>query len=357
MIYSPPPITNKFRDRLRHLDELRATLGSRLSVALPWTGQLRRSAQAEAFSSSTAIEGFIVPEGRSMEVVGGAGGEPATEGEKALACYAHAMDHVATLARDPGFGWSERIVLDLHFEACRFQRDRSPGLFRDGPISVTAPDGGGIAFTGPEASDVPGLVGEVAEHLADAHEETHVVVEAAMAHLNLVSIHPFEDGNGRISRIIQSLVLAREGVVSPEFGSIESHLARDTPGYYAALMEVQGGGYSPHRDASPWVEYCIEAHIQRATAEIDRLDQAGRRWGLLEELAASKRWDDRTVIALEQALAGVTRRSQYAGEADVSPATAGNDLARMSDAGLLERVGQGRNTSYVPTPELRRLVS
>ena len=53
-----------------------------------------------------------------------------------------------------------------------------------------------------------------------------------MAHLNLVMIHPFEDGNGRMSRALQSLVLARDHIVAPEFASIEEYLGRNTPAYY-----------------------------------------------------------------------------------------------------------------------------
>lgn len=50
------------------------------------------------------------------------------ENREAVACYARAMDHVGTLATDPSFRWSERVILDLHFDACYFQRDKDPGL-------------------------------------------------------------------------------------------------------------------------------------------------------------------------------------------------------------------------------------
>ena len=51
------------------------------------------------------------------------------------------MDHVGTMAIDPSFRWLDRVILDLHFDACHFQRDKDPGLWRTGPIGVTAPDG------------------------------------------------------------------------------------------------------------------------------------------------------------------------------------------------------------------------
>jgi len=62
-----------------------------------------------------------------------------------------------------------------------------------------------------------------------------------MAHLNLTMIHPFSDGNGRMARCLQSLVLARGGKLSPEFLSIEEYLGRNTPSYYQVLSAVAQG--------------------------------------------------------------------------------------------------------------------
>jgi hypothetical protein len=93
----------------------------------------------------------------------------------------------------------------------------------------------------------------------DGDLDAHLIVRAAMAHLNLVSVHPFRDGNGRISRIVQSLVLARGGLPAPEFVSIEEYLAANTPAYHAALGETQGGTYQPERDAMPFVRFCVTA--------------------------------------------------------------------------------------------------
>jgi Fic family protein len=69
---------------------------------------------------------------------------------------------------------------------------------------------------------------DVVGWLREGDLDAPVVVRAAMAHLHLVSVHPFGDGNGRIARIVQSLVLAREGLLSPEFASIEEYLGKHT---------------------------------------------------------------------------------------------------------------------------------
>ena len=85
-----------------------------------------------------------------------------------------------------------------------------------------------------------------------------------MAHLNLVMIHPFKDGNGRMARALQTLVLAREAILAPEFSSIEEYLGRNTPAYFDVLGQVGGGKWQPERDARPWVRFVLTAHYRQA---------------------------------------------------------------------------------------------
>lgn len=347
MLYETP--RNSRIDALdEELESLKVVLRQGLDQPRPWTLPLRRQQQARSWASSIRIEGFELSETRAGELVGDASDVVAgDQNEKAFLAYVRAMEHVSTLAVDPWFEWSERVILDLHFDACGFQKDRHPGLARTGPISVTSPTGG-IAYTAPDASEVRHLMKEFTMSLADDHSGS-VAVAAAMAHLNLVSIHPFEDGNGRISRIIQSLVLAREGILAPEFGSIEQYLAAHTDQYYGVLTEVQGGAFNPTNDAAPWVEFCLQAHIDQARVRIDLIEAAARRWERLEWLVAKRGWDERFVIALEQALAGSIDRATYVRKAGIANPTASNDLRRMVDVGMLEVTGAGRATAYRPT--------
>jgi len=275
----------------------------------------------------------------------------------ALSCYARAMDHVGVMSGDPTFRWDERVVLDLHFDACYFQKDKDPGQYRRGGIEVTNPEGGQPAYVGPAAAEVPGLMGEVIGWLDRGDPDEHLVVRAAMVHLHLVSVHPFRDGNGRIARIAQSLVLARGGLLAPEFVSIEEYLGGHTASYYATLQAVQGGTYRPERDATPWVRFCVAAHLEQARMRLEQLAEVGRRWAYLEALVERRGWPDRLVIALEQSLFRGTERAAYASEADVSDATASGDLRRLLDAGLIVRRGRGRTTRYVASDVLRRDLS
>jgi Fic family protein len=346
VISATPTISSELQAQLEELDKLRGALGHEVGRAAPWIGALRRQVRASSVEGSTSIEGFSVAPGEAVALVSGDQQvDPEDENRQAVACYARAMDHVGVMAADPSFAWSDRVILDLHFDACSFQRGESPGRWRTGPVGVTGSDGR-IVYQAPEADEVPNLMAEVVDWLQNGDRDAHVVVRAAMAHLHVVSVHPFRDGNGRISRIVQSLVLAQEGLMSPEFGSIEEYLGQHTSDYYTALNEAHGPTYQPDRDASNWVAFCVKAHLAQARKRLTQIKDAAARWTRLEELVKSRNWPDRLVIALEQSLMGDSDRAAYATEAGVSPATASADFRRLLDAGLVKQEGRGRSVRY-----------
>lgn len=358
MLFVNPSVSEPLKRQLAELDRLRERLGTSTATGGPWLGSLRRQVRAATAESSIEIEGFSVPEDEQVPLASGEQTpDPSDEDRMALACYARAMDRVGVMAGDPVFRWDHRVILDLHFDACYFQRDKSPGLYRQSGIEVTSPDSGPPAYVGPPGDDVIPLMDEVVAWLEAGDGDSHVAVRAAMAHLHVVSVHPFRDGNGRIARIVQSLVLAREGQLAPELGSIEEYLRRNTQAYYDVLRKVQGGKYQPGRDASAWVRFCVQAHIEQARRCLAQIAEAGERWTRLERLVERRGWPDRLVIALEQSLFQGTDRAAYAAEADISFPTASGDFRRLLDAGLVDQHGRGRSTRYVASPALRRELS
>lgn len=355
MIYRTPRLDDALKDEVAAFDALRDELGDRAGVAGRWLGALRRQWRAASAESSIEIEGFHVPEEETLAVASGSEPtDPPDEDRMALSCYARAMDHVGVMADDPVFRWSDRVLLDLHFDACYFQKDREPGQYRRHGIEVTSPNGAAPAYVGPPAEHVPPLMEEIVAWLEHGDPDSHLIVRAAMAHLHVVSVHPFRDGNGRISRIVQSLVLARGGLLAPEFVSIEEFLGSNTSAYYAALQAVQGGSFQPERNAMPFVRLCVEAHISQARRRLRQLAEAGARWAYLEKLVEQRNWPDRLVIALEQSLVQGTDRTAYVAEADVSGPTASSDLRRLLDAGLISQRGRGPATRYVASEHLAR---
>lgn len=356
-LYGTPHPDGSLRAELSKFDELRDELGAEAGRDGRWLGALRRQWRAAAAESSIEIEGFRVPPEERQEIAAGAAPADPTDADRmALACYARAMDHVGVMAADPAFTWVERVVLDLHFDACHFQKDKEPGRYRQRDIEVTSPGGGPPAYLAPPSEQVPALMSEVLSWLDRGDADAHLIVRAAMAHFHVVSVHPFGDGNGRLSRIIQSLVLARGGLLAPEFVSIEEYLGGNTTAYYAALQQAQGGSYQPERSAMPFVSFCVEAHVAQARRRLRQLDEASARWAYLEQLVGRRSWPDRLVIALEQSLFHGTDRTAYATEADVSAPTASSDLRRLLDAGLISQRGRGPSTRYLASEQLAQEV-
>ena len=189
-----------------------------------------------------------------------------------------------------------------------------------------------------------------------------VPIAAAMAHLNLAMIHPFSDGNGRMARCLQTFVLATDGTLSPGFASIEEYLGRNTLAYYDVLAEVGQRSWSPHREAGPWVRFCLTAHYRQATTLLSRVRETEALWDRCEQVAASHRLPDRTVGALCDACHGWRlRRPLYmktvlrsTGE-EIAAASATRDLSAMVTAGLLVPSGEKRGRTYRGTEVLRSL--
>jgi Fic family protein len=122
---------------------------------------------------------------------------------------------------------------------------------------------GNTVYEGPDWQLVPALIGELVTQINRDEQVVSFAVLAAMAHLNLTMIHPLRDGNGRMARALQTLVLTRNDVVSPVFCSIEEWLGRNTDASYAILGEVGQGAWRPDNDALPWVRFCLVAHYQQ----------------------------------------------------------------------------------------------
>jgi len=141
---------------------------------------------------------------------------------------------------------------------------------------------------------------EFIDWLNEGDLDTPVHLRASMAHLNLVKIHPWKDGNGRMSRALSTLVFSREALMPPEFSSIEEWLGRgqNTYAYYQVLEDVGGPHWSPERDTRPWIRFCLTAHHRRAQQAQRRFDVMSRAWTRLVEAVEATGLDERVVYAL-----------------------------------------------------------
>lgn len=361
MLFETPPLSFEEVAALEKIEELRKELRFRVAQPRRWVGQVRRVLGARAIQGSNSIEGHDVSVEDALAAIGG--GEPTeatAEDWQAVSGYRRAMTYVLQLAHDEHFSYTPQLLRSLHFMMTEYTLDAGPGLWRPGPIWIRNDATGDIVYEGPPSEDVPGLIDELTASLSAA-EETPVLIRAAMAHLNLVMIHPYRDGNGRMSRCLQTLVLARDQILAPQFASIEEYLGQNTQAYYRVLQQVGGTAWYPERDAEPWIRFCLEAHYLQAGSVLRRLKESEEIWERLERLCSEKRLPPRAVGALFDATLGLKvrnasyRASLRAWDEEISNQGATDDLRAMVEAGLLDRSGAKRGTFYTAAQPLKIL--
>lgn len=356
-VYATPKLSAEDLDVLEIIADAREQL--RLYVnpePRRWSGTLRRMAFARAVQGSNSIEGY---DASLDDVLAAVDSEPTlSTGEEtrlALDGYRDAMTYVLQVAQDASATVDEGLLKSLHFMMLKHRLDKSPGRWRQGPIFVVREQTGEQVYEGPESDRIPGLIAEMITELEAS--DAPVLVRAAMAHLNLVMIHPFRDGNGRMARAVQTLVLAREQIIAPVFSSIEEYLGRNTQDYYAILASTGQGAWSPQNDARPWLRFCLRAHFFQLRTQLRRIEETERLYHACGELASRARLPERAVGGLVEAALGfrLTQASYRAtveitaGE-EISRLTASRDLRAMVDAHLLRPVGQTRGRYYLAEP-------
>jgi len=356
MTFQTPPLSSAEIRVHAAIDELRARL--RYSVSSRrWIGLLSRVLRARAIQGSNSIEGFNVTVDDALAAVDGE--EPLDASEetwRAIVGYRNAMTYVLQLADDTHFRYSTDLVRSLHYTMMSYDLARHPGRWRPGPIFVRNEATGERVYEGPDVELVPGLVDELVQEL-NGESRHPVMVRAAMAHLNLVMIHPFSDGNGRMARCLQSLVLAREGILAPEFSSIEEYLGRHQAPYYDVLAAVGGGSWQPGRDATPWVRFCLTAHYRQAVTVLRRSLELNRMLEAVDEFVVRFKLPPRTFHALADTTQGFRLvNARYRQAAEISQNLASRDLAHLCGLGLLEAHGERRGRFYTAsaiTKEIR----
>jgi Fic family protein len=261
---------------------------------------------------------------------------------------------------DDGAVVDEGVIKALHFMMMKHDLSKSPGRWRGGYIGVRNDATGQIVYEGPNAELIGGLIDSMLGTLRQ--DDAPTLIRAAMAHLNLVMIHPFHDGNGRMARCLQTLVIARDRINAPVFSSVEEYLGRNTQAYYDVLAKVGQGGWHPENDARPWIRFMLTAHYRQAKTHLRRIEEIERLYSECSEMAAVHRLPDRCAAGLSDVALGLRiRRNSYlsvvassTGE-EISDLTATRDLQAMAKAGLLIPRGETRGRYYVGSPSILEL--
>ncbi len=321
-----------------------------------WEGSLRRSALARNIQGSNSIEGYDVAEDDAAAAIDGE--EPFSADEMTfleIRGYRQALGYVLAMSDTDYATFDTTELRAMHYMMLSHDLGKSPGRYRKGPIYVHDERDNRVVYEGPDVAEVPALMEALVSSLHTGHG-SDPVVRSAMAHLNLVMIHPFRDGNGRMARALATLVLTRSDIVEPEFSSIEEWLGANTDDYYGALAHTGHGSWHPRDDAHLWLTFNLRAHHMQAQTVARRVDEAAVTWAELDRLAAEHGLPDRAIDAMFDAVLGYrVRRGGYIKRALVTEQTATRDLAALTSADLLTPHGNGRGRYYAAGEPLRAI--
>ena len=285
-------ITREILSLIAELDEFKGAWRALGTLAPDRLSALRRVATIESIGSSTRIEGSRLSdreverllsrlEIRSFE----------TRDEQEVAGYAGAMETV--FASWPEITLTENHIRQLHRDLLvhSTKDERHRGSYKTAPNHVTAfgADGEplGVVFETATPFDTPRLMTELVGWTAGALEaaELHPLLVIALFTVVFLEIHPFQDGNGRLSRILTTLLLLRSGYAYVPYSSLESVIEGSKEGYYLALRQTQGTIRTDTPDWHPWVTFFLRALQQQKRRLATKIERENLLVGRLPELS------------------------------------------------------------------------
>lgn len=347
MTYQPQIDHARLAPLLATLEELRREIGA-LEVPNPLAGWLRDRAEAQGAHMSTSIEGnrMTEPEVRELFAQDRAA---ASVAEQENLDYRDAARFARQVADDPAADIDEGLVRALQFSVVRTtDRHGTAGQLRMQQNRVA--DGAGhTVYLPPAYGDVPKLVSDLVTWLRSHRRDLHHLVLAAVAHLEFVGVHPFDDGNGRTARALTTYFATRGGWNLRGLATTEALFGRDRMRYYEQLQRYQGASYPPsNNDVTQW---CVWV-LRRLAIEIATAIGIVERWNEFRRGRVGAGWGRGLHEGyMYLALAGSVSRSEYARAAGISPATAVSQLNALVETGGARRTGRGPTTRYVITDD------
>lgn len=297
-------------------------------------------AKIQSTGSSNRIEGIYTSDERLSELVKEKA-IPHNRSEEEIAGYRE----VLTIIHENYEYITPKVnsLLQLHKILYSFSGISTGGQFKntDNIIAETTSDGKQQVRFQPVAAF---LTPDTVEQLSKAYLEAlrvnkhDPVLLAILFVLDFLCIHPFDDGNGRMSRLLTLLLLYRSGFIVGKYISIEMLIEKSKSQYYETLRESSVGWHEDENNALPFVRYMLGILLKAYMEFEDRVaDIAYRKQSKSERIR----------IIVQRKLGKFTKSDIIAAAPDISKATIELELSNMLSEGLIQKIGAGRGTGYV----------
>lgn len=338
-------ITNSILNLISQLDEFKGAWQAIGRIAPDRLSNLRHVATIESIGSSTRIEGAKLSDREIEQLLSNLDTQSfANRDEQEVAGYAAVMETVFEHANDIPI--SINYVKQLHAQLLQHsdKDSRHRGEYKTLSNSVEAfsPEGEslGVIFQTATPFDTPRLMDELFAWTNSALQEKsiHPLLVTAIFTVVFLEIHPFQDGNGRLSRILTTLLLLKAGYTYVPYSSLESAIENNKEGYYLALHRTQGTIRTDTPDWQPWVTYFLEALSKQKEKLEGKIKRERRIIGNLPKLSV-----DILEIAREHGRVTINDVVKATG---ASRNTVKDHIKTLHSNGLIERHGAGRGTWY-----------
>lgn len=349
--YSP---TKEIKNRIEFIDHRRYVI--RNLVPPGYEAYFQEQARYLSAHTSTKIEGNpLTDEEATLVLVEGANLDKPDQVEKVN--LEEAYELISQLALDKSTKVDEGLIRTLNSITLKHLPEaRRRGAYRVGSNLIVDADTRALRYRPPPPQWVLELMKGLVEDIEKWREEHPGPVTAALAHFGLISIHPFDDGNGRTARLVADMLLNLTEWSVECMLSISRVILDRHQDYYSSLRETQGESFVENVDATPFVNFHTEALAQSSVYLEEKVILFNkRRDEFIREThdVLSPRQVTGLMFMLD---VGPLSSSLYAAMTGCSGSSAFNDLSDMLSKEIVVREGGGRSTRYKPHPRLLKVV-
>lgn len=338
-------ITPEILTLIAEIDEFKGAWSALGRISPERLEALHRVATIESIGSSTRIEGARLSDKEVEALLAGLDVKTlASRDEQEVAGYAETMETVFEHWQD--ISLTENHIKQLHRDLLRYsskdERHRGEYKKHNNHVVAFGPDGEsiGIVFRTASPFDTPRLMTELVEWARDTlnARDWHPLIATAIFVVVFLEIHPFQDGNGRLSRILTTLLLLRTGYAYVPYSSLESVIEQNKDAYYASLRQTQRSIRTNAPDWEPWLSFFLKS-LQRQKARLEKKIERERLLlgdlpGLSVQILELCRERGRVTVADAVTVTGANRN------------TIKDHLKALKRAGHIEQHGAGRGTWY-----------
>lgn len=236
---------------------------------------------------------------------------------------------------------TSNYILQLHRDLYKYSHKSIGGIFKNTQNYISATDANGqefVLFTSLAPYETPSAIEAICEsynHMIDMKEVDILLLIPAFIH-DFLCIHPFNDGNGRMSRLLTTLLLYRSGYVIGRYISLESKIAKNKSLYYDALEQCQKGWHENTEDPTSFIKYLLQTILSAYRDFEERVSMVDEKLPAIETVRR----------AVYNKIGKFTKSEVMELCPTLSKASVENSIKQLVEKGLLIKHGTGRSTFY-----------